>query len=139
MLDIGWSELLIIAVIALFVIGPKDLPKALRTLGTWVRKARLLAREFQNSVDDMIREAELEDARKQVEELRRLNPRRELEKAIDPSGELRGSLDPAAGPADQPAKPVPPPAATADKTVAAPEPAAPVTPETETPPSQKRA
>src|SRR5437868_13575255 len=57
--DIGWSELLVIGVVALVFIGPKDLPRALRVAGYWFRKARTLSREFQNSVDQMIREAEI--------------------------------------------------------------------------------
>ena len=64
--DLGWSELLLIGVVALVFIGPKDLPKALRVAGFWVRKARTLSREFQSSIDQMIREADLEDIRKEV-------------------------------------------------------------------------
>lgn len=58
MFDIGWSELLVIGVVAIIAIGPKDLPLALKTVGQWVAKARTLAREFQGSLDEMIREAE---------------------------------------------------------------------------------
>ena len=54
----------VIALIALIVIGPKELPQAMRAASKWVRKARALAREFQSGVDEMIREADLEDARK---------------------------------------------------------------------------
>lgn len=58
MFDIGWSELAVIAVVAVVFIGPKDLPLALKAIGQWVGRARALAREFQGSVDEMIREAE---------------------------------------------------------------------------------
>lgn len=68
MFDVGWSELLLIGAVALVVIGPKDLPRAMRTLGQWVRRARLMAGQFQRSLDDMITEAEMHDLR---EELRR--------------------------------------------------------------------
>jgi sec-independent protein translocase protein TatB len=68
MFDIGWSELAVIAVVALIVIGPKDLPKVLRTAGYWMRKVRAMASEFQTSIEQMAREADLEDLRKQVEE-----------------------------------------------------------------------
>ncbi|WP_255542793.1 Sec-independent protein translocase protein TatB [Azospirillum sp. INR13] len=66
MFDIAWSELMVIAVIALVVIGPKDLPKAIFTLGKWVRKARGVAREFQTHIDDMMRETELDELRKEA-------------------------------------------------------------------------
>ncbi|WP_114391578.1 Sec-independent protein translocase protein TatB [Oleisolibacter albus] len=92
MLDIGWSELAVIVVVALVVIGPKDLPRALHTAAKWVRKARLLAREFQNSVDDMVRQAELEDLRNQLEQARSGNLTAQIEKAVDPDGAVRESL-----------------------------------------------
>jgi sec-independent protein translocase protein TatB len=110
MFDIGWSELAVIAVVALVVIGPKDLPKALHTVGKWVAKARSLAREFQNNVDDMVRQAELDELRKQVEQARNFNLTQELEKTIDPDGALRQPLnltDSSAKPADA-SKPVTP-------------------------------
>ena len=94
MFDIGWSEIALIAVVALVVIGPKDLPKVLKTIGIWVRKARMLTRDFQNSVDEMIREADMEDVRRQATELRNINIGREVEKTIDPSGSLRDAFDP---------------------------------------------
>ena len=67
MLDIGWTEILIIAVIALFVVGPKDIPKALRTVGVWVGKLRSLSREFQSTVEDAVRDTELDEVKKQIE------------------------------------------------------------------------
>ena len=63
MFDIGWSEMMVIAILALIVIGPKDLPRVLKSVSYWVRKARSLAREFQSGVDEMIREADLDDAK----------------------------------------------------------------------------
>jgi sec-independent protein translocase protein TatB len=88
MLDIGWSEMAVIALIALVVIGPKDLPKVMRSASQWVRKARGLAREFQSGVDDMIREADMEDARKIVESARSLDVRKTIGEAVDPTGAL---------------------------------------------------
>ena len=64
MLDIGWSEMLMIAVVAIVVIGPKDLPRTLRTIGQWIGKARAVTRDLQNSVNDMIADSEIEELRK---------------------------------------------------------------------------
>jgi sec-independent protein translocase protein TatB len=83
MLDLAWSELLIIGVVALVAVGPKDLPIVLRTAGRWMGKARSMAREFQSSVDDMIREAELDELRKQVSDVGQINPLAALEKSLE--------------------------------------------------------
>ena len=66
MFDIGWQELFIVAVLIVIVVGPKDLPRTLRAIMGWVRKARVLAREFQDGVDDVVRQADLEDIKNQV-------------------------------------------------------------------------
>jgi sec-independent protein translocase protein TatB len=111
MFDLAWSEIAVIAVVALVVIGPKDLPRVLRTVGTWVGKARAIAREFQGSLDQMIREAELEDVRKQVESAASFDVGNAIEKTIDPAGDLKRGLsepllpEPAAKPAEPPALP----------------------------------
>lgn len=68
MFDIGWTEMALIAAVAIIVIGPKDLPMALKTVGQWIAKARAMAREFQGSVDEMIRESEIDKLKKDVEE-----------------------------------------------------------------------
>ncbi|WP_367271433.1 Sec-independent protein translocase protein TatB [Sphingomonas sp.] len=68
MFDIAPSELLAVAVIALLVIGPKDLPRVMRVVGQWVGKARGMARHFRSGFDNMIREAELEDMEKKWKE-----------------------------------------------------------------------
>lgn len=64
MFDIGWSELAVIGVIALLVLGPNELPKAMRTVGQWIARARRMASHFQSGVDEMIRQAELDEIRK---------------------------------------------------------------------------
>lgn len=69
MFDIAWSEMLVIGAVALVVIGPKDLPKALRSVGEAVGKIRRMASEFQGQFNDAMREAELHDIKKQVEEV----------------------------------------------------------------------
>jgi len=92
MFDFAWSEILVIALVALVVIGPKDLPSVLRTLGKWVSKARVVAREFQSSVEQMIRESELEDARKEIEKVASVDVAKEIENSIDPKGEVTAAL-----------------------------------------------
>lgn len=94
MFDLGWPEMLTILAVALIVIGPKDLPKALYTVGKWVRAARKMTGEFQRHVDDMVRETELEEVKKAAQTLSKGGLKRELEKTIDPKGELRDSLAP---------------------------------------------
>lgn len=64
MLDFNMTEMLVVAVVALLVIGPKDLPKAMRFVGKWVGKARGVARQFRSGFDSMVREAELADMEK---------------------------------------------------------------------------
>ena len=64
MLDVAPSEFLLLAVVALLVIGPKDLPKAMRVVGYWVGRARGVARQFRSGFDNMVREAELEEMEK---------------------------------------------------------------------------
>jgi sec-independent protein translocase protein TatB len=92
--DIGWPELLLIGVVALVVIGPKDLPRALRTAGFWVRKARTLSREFQSSIDQMIREAELDEVRQELKKATEFDLEKEIKQTIDPTGELAESIKP---------------------------------------------
>ena len=94
MLDIGWSEMAVIALVALLVIGPKDLPKAMKTAAFWVRKARSLASEFHSGVDQLVREAELEEARDAIRNASRMNVDRALESTIDPTGEVNKALQP---------------------------------------------
>jgi sec-independent protein translocase protein TatB len=83
--DIGWPELMVIGVVALVVIGPKDLPAALRVAGYWVRKARTMSREFQSSVEQMLREAELEDVRRELKSVTDINLDHEVNKIMDPA------------------------------------------------------
>ena len=61
MFDIGWDEMLFTAIVAIVVIGPKDLPRALRTAGRWIGKVRRVSGHFRTGIENMIREAEMED------------------------------------------------------------------------------
>ena len=71
MFDISWSEFLLIGIVALVVIGPKELPAVMRTLGQWTRKVRSMAAEFQNQFQEAMREAEMTDLKKQVDDMAR--------------------------------------------------------------------
>jgi sec-independent protein translocase protein TatB len=93
-LDIGWPELLLIGAVALVVIGPKDLPKALKVAGYWVRKARMMSREFQNSIEQMIRDAELEEVRKDLQKASEFDLEHQIQQTVDPDGRLAESLKP---------------------------------------------
>ena len=70
MFDIAWSELFVIVLVALVVVGPKDLPKLMRTAGQWAGRARAMADQFKRSFDDMARQAELDELRTEVNRLK---------------------------------------------------------------------
>lgn len=101
MFDIGGWEFLVIVVIAIIVIGPKDLPATIRTVGGWVRKARELAREFQSGLDDLARETELDNVRNDIQSNLGLDEvknagnsiRSEIEHAVDPDDDIKRSFD----------------------------------------------
>jgi len=94
MFDIGWQELFIVAVLALIVVGPKDLPRTLRTVTHYVRKARGLAREFRSGLDEVIRESELDDIKQEVRKTTSLDIEKEVRDTVDPSGNLTAEFDP---------------------------------------------
>jgi len=71
MFDISWTEFLLIGVVALIFIGPKELPAVMRTMGQWTRKVRGMATEFQNQFQEAMREAEMADLKKQVDDMAR--------------------------------------------------------------------
>jgi sec-independent protein translocase protein TatB len=108
--DLSMTELMLIGVVALVVIGPKDLPKALRVAGYWFRKARTLSREFQSSVEQMIREAELDEVRQELKKATEIDLNKEFHQTIDPSGSLAESLKPPELPKLFEAEPPPAPA-----------------------------
>lgn len=83
----------IIMLLALIIIGPKDLPRVARTIGQWVRKGRMLAREFQTSLEDMAKEAELDDVKKEIEKVGKTDLKKAVENTIDPKGDLAKAFD----------------------------------------------
>src|SRR5271167_1642329 len=94
LLDFGWCGLMLVGIDALVLVGPKDLPKALRVAGFWVRKARTLSREFQTSVEQMVREAELDEMRQELKKATEIDLEKEFRQAVDPTGSLAESLKP---------------------------------------------
>jgi sec-independent protein translocase protein TatB len=92
MFDIGWWELLIIAVIAIVVVGPKDLPKLMSKVGKWTAQARSMAREFQKSFEEMAREAELDELRREVNDAVMNNPLTDIKKDIEATLDTPKSL-----------------------------------------------
>ncbi len=96
MFDIGWSEMAVILLVALVVIGPRDLPRVARTMGKWIAKGRSMAREFQTAIEDMAREAELDKVKTEIEKAGRTNLGKTIENTIDPTGELGQAFDPTA-------------------------------------------
>ncbi|HEY8288951.1 MAG TPA: Sec-independent protein translocase protein TatB [Acetobacteraceae bacterium] len=104
MFDFAWSEIALIAAVALIAIGPKDMPVAIRSITGMIKKARRMAAEFQTHVDEMVREANLDEVRNQINEIRNFDVRGEVEKAVDPDGSLRSTFasDPFATPGTTP-------------------------------------
>ena|SRR6185503_4955861 len=126
MFDLGWGELLVVGAVALIVLGPKELPNALRTITNLTKSARRLAGEFQSGINEIVREAELEDARKAAQSMTKGSISKAIEKAVDPTGEMKSSVSSLEKDVKQisPVGPIPPaPAMAAPAAIAAPEPA----------------
>ena len=107
MFDIAWSELLVIGVVALIVIGPKELPGVLRAVGQWMGKIRKMASEFQGQFQEAMREAEMADLQKDVQDLNKtasdltnFNPLESTQKDIE-----QAFNEPASAGAPEPASP----------------------------------
>jgi sec-independent protein translocase protein TatB len=94
MFGFSWSEILIIGVVALVFIGPNDLPRAMKTAARWMSAGRKLAREFQGHVDDLVREAELDELRDQARKLAMTPLTEHLETFVDPDKEIAKGLAP---------------------------------------------
>lgn len=94
MFDLGWQELMVIAVIAIIVISPKDLPHAIRTVTQFARQLRGLSREFRNGVQALVREAELDEIKRQVEQSKRFDVFDDPTAGDDPTSGLTADFDP---------------------------------------------
>ena len=92
MFDIGWSEMLVIVIVLIVVVGPKDLPKVMRMAGRWAAKARQMASEFQNSLQDMAREAELDDVQREIKSIASTDVKTILRDTVDPTGEMANQM-----------------------------------------------
>ena len=92
MFDFAWSEIALIGVVALVMIGPKDMPVAIRAAARAMKKARRMAAEFQTHVDEMVREADLHEVRDGINTLRGANLRGIVERAVDSDGAIRRTL-----------------------------------------------
>ena len=80
--DLSWSHMLLVLVVALVVVGPKDLPKVMHTMGKWAGKARAMADQFRKSFDEMARQSELDELRRELDELRNMRPLAETERTV---------------------------------------------------------
>ncbi|MET3612797.1 sec-independent protein translocase protein TatB [Rhizobium aquaticum] len=100
MLDIGWTELLVIAIVLIVVVGPKDLPPMLRAFGKMTKRLRVMAGEFRQQFDEALREAELDDVRQTFSDAQKLNPVNSLKDALNPlrqmGNEIRSDIQNAA-------------------------------------------
>jgi sec-independent protein translocase protein TatB len=108
MFDFAWSEIVLIGAVALIAIGPKDMPAAIRTVSSMIKKARRMAAEFQTHVDEMVREADLGDVKKAFNDIRNLDLAGALEKHVDPDRSIRNTF---ADNPFEPTYPTPSPAA----------------------------
>lgn len=91
---LSWSHIAVIAAAALVFIGPKDMPVAIRSITTMIKKARKMAGEFQSQMDEVVREANLHEVRDSINELRGgLNVREQLGRIIDPDRSIRSAFD----------------------------------------------
>jgi sec-independent protein translocase protein TatB len=98
MFDISWTEFLLIGVVALIFIGPKELPAVLRTLGQWTRKVRSMAADFQSQFQEAMREAEMADLKKQVDDIahdiKSYDPLKDVRADVEAAGkDIQSSLE----------------------------------------------
>lgn len=93
MFDIGWVEMMVVVIVMIIVVGPKELPGLLRTIGRGIAQVRAMARTFQDSIEELAEETGLDEVRDEVRAIRDFRLEDEIEKTIDPDGELREGID----------------------------------------------
>ena len=93
MFDFGWTEILLVAVVAIIVIGPKDLPRAMRSVGQWTGRVKRMAGDFQRQFNEAVREAELEDVKNEVSKLAKIDPMANIRNTVTKAGtDLKADL-----------------------------------------------
>lgn len=115
MFEVGWTEMLVIAIVMIVVVGPKDLPKMLRAFGKTTSKLRVMAGDFRKQFDEALKEAELDDVKGVIDEARKLNPTNQVKDALNPMRKaaddvragLQSALNPGTAPKVPPSTPVP--------------------------------
>jgi sec-independent protein translocase protein TatB len=88
MFDIGWTEMVMIIIVMIVVVGPKELPRMLYHIGQWIGRVRQVARQFQDGIEQMAHEAGVDDLKKQIDSVSDISIEDQVEKTIDPKGEL---------------------------------------------------
>lgn len=106
MIDLSWSHILLVLIVALVVVGPKDLPRLMRIAGQWLAKARSMADQFRKSFDEMARQSELDELRSELEALRHERPLADLDQTLRTP--VLPPPDPAPAPAEVSNKPAAP-------------------------------
>ena len=94
MFDIGWQELILVAVVAIIVLSPKDLPQAIRAVSQFARQLRGMSREFRNGVSELVREAELDELKRQIQKVEPFEPLDDLTSSSNPIRNLSEDWDP---------------------------------------------
>lgn len=92
MFDVGYSELLVIAIVMIVVVGPKDLPKMLRAFGKATSKFRQMSGDFKRQFDDALKEAELDDVKKALDSVKKLDPRQQVKDVLNPFKEATSGI-----------------------------------------------
>ncbi len=93
MFDLAWGELMVVGLVAVLVLGPKELPQAMRTFAKALRKVRSLSSEFQGHFNEVLREAELDEVRKQVQKFSQTSLTDHVTNLVDPKGEIAKEVE----------------------------------------------